>query len=252
MNLSAIPRDTLLGRLVRWPLRLIPEGSQVRILQGPLRGKRWIAGSSTHGCWFGSYELPKQKAFSQALKPGDVVYDLGANVGFYSLLASVLVGPQGKVCSFEPAPRNLLILRKHLALNGITNCKIYEAAVSDSRGFAKFDPSGDWSQGHLTAVTTNSFTVPTISLDDLVSSGELPPPQVIKCDIEGAEYAALQGALKLLKAAAPIIFLATHGPEIHEQCCQLLTTLHYSLRSLDDSPLASTTEILAVPQSKHL
>ncbi len=252
MNFSAIPRHTLLGKLLRWPLRLIPKNSQVRILQGSLRGKKWIAGSSNHGCWLGSYELSKQKAFSEALRPGHIVYDLGANVGFYSLLASVMVGPQGKVFSFEPAPRNLVLLRKHLALNAVANCVIYEAAVTDSRGLANFDPAGDWSEGHLTTESTNCFTVPTVALDDLVSSGELPVPQVIKCDIEGAEYKALKGAVKILEAAAPVIFLATHGSEIHQKCCQLLTKLQYSLHSLDNSPPASACEILAVPQGKNL
>jgi FkbM family methyltransferase len=251
MNFSAIPRDTLVGKLLRWPLRLIPENSQVRVLQGPLRGKKWIAGSSNHGCWFGSYELSKQKAFAAALKPGHVVYDLGANVGFYSLLASVFVGPQGQVFSFEPSPRNLLLLRQHLAMNGITNCTIYEAAVTDSRGFANFDPATDWSGGHLAPASTNSFTVPTVSLDELVDSGELPLPQVIKCDIEGAEYNALKGAVRTLQSATPVIFLSTHGFEIHQKCCALLTNFNYSLRSLDNSPPASSSEILAVPQGKN-
>jgi FkbM family methyltransferase len=251
MNFSAIPNNTLFGKLVRWPLRFIPENAQVRILQGPLRGKKWIAGSSNHGCWFGSYEMPKQTAFAAALKPGDIVYDLGANVGFYSLLASVLVGPQGKVFSFEPAPRNLLLLRKHLALNGITNCTIFESAVTDFCGLANFVPTADWSEGHLTTESANSFTVPTVSLDELVDSGELRLPQVIKCDIEGAEYSALKGAVRTLQGGAPIIFLSTHGSEVHQECREFLTNLNYSLRSLDNSPLSSACEIVAIPASKN-
>jgi FkbM family methyltransferase len=251
MNFSAIPSNTLFGKLLRWPLRLIPANSQVRVLQGPLRGKKWIAGSSNHGCWFGSYELSKQRAFAAALRPGHVVYDLGANVGFYSLLASVLVGPQGRVFSFEPAPRNLLLLRKHLALNGIINCTIYEAAVSDSKGFANFNPAGDWSEGHLTAESANSFTVPTVSLDGLVLSGELPLPQVMKCDIEGAEYSALKGAVKVLQEAAPVIFLSTHGSEVRRNCHDLLANLGYSLCSLDGSPPESASETLALPSVKN-
>ena len=251
MNLSAIPNHTLLGKLVRWPLCFIPENAQVRILQGPLRGKKWISGSSSHGCWFGSYEMPKQKAVAAVLKPGDIVYDLGANVGFYSLLASILVGPQGKVFSFEPAPRNLLLLRKHLALNGITNCAVFESAVTDSSGRANFAPAADWSEGHLTTESADSFAVPTVSLDELVDSGELPLPQMIKCDIEGAEYSALRGAIRTLQAGSPLIFLSTHGSEVHQKCCELLAHLNYSLRSLDNSPLASACEIVAIPASKN-
>ena len=100
MNFSGVSNKSIVGKALRFPLRLIPCGAQMTILQGPLRGKRWIAGSSDHGCWLGSYEYPKQRAFSAAISHGDVVYDLGANVGFYSLLASVLVGTKGQVFSF--------------------------------------------------------------------------------------------------------------------------------------------------------
>ena len=101
-NLSGIPRETLVGKLLRAPLRLIPRSMVVPILQGALRGKKWTVGSSTHGCWLGSFEYEKQKALQCAIKTGQVVYDIGANVGFYSLFASVLVGEAGHVYSFEP------------------------------------------------------------------------------------------------------------------------------------------------------
>ena len=97
MNFSAISNETLLGRMLRLPFRLIPTNAQMRILQGHLRGKKWIAGSGNHGYWLGSYEYQKQRIFSEEIRPGDVVYDLGANVGFYSLLASFLVGPKARL-----------------------------------------------------------------------------------------------------------------------------------------------------------
>ncbi len=128
MNFSAISNETLLGRMLRLPFRLIPTNAQMRILQGHLRGKKWIAGSGNHGYWLGSYEYQKQKIFSEEIRPGDVVYDLGANVGFYSLLASFLVGPKGRVYSFEPLPSNLEFLRNHLALNKVSNCVVYGVA----------------------------------------------------------------------------------------------------------------------------
>src|SRR5579864_334767 len=81
INFSAINRSSLLGRILRLPLRLLPRGSVVPILQGPLRGRRWIVGSSTHGCWLGSYENGEQKILQASIRPGSVVYDIGANVG---------------------------------------------------------------------------------------------------------------------------------------------------------------------------
>jgi FkbM family methyltransferase len=207
-------------------------------------------GSSNHGCWLGSYEYPKQKAFSVAIKRGDVVYDLGANVGFYSLLASVLVGPEGQVFSFEPVPSNLTFLWRHLELNGVRNCSVMEVAVSCSDGTAKFDVGPNSSIGHLTGDSQNALSVRTIALDSLIASGQVPPPNVIKCDIEGGEYDALRGASEILSKHSPMIFLATHGPEVHERCCRLLTNLHYQLTPLDDLPLSLTCEVLATRQQR--
>jgi FkbM family methyltransferase len=246
MNFSAIPRETALGRFLRLPLRLIPRDAQVRILQGPLRGKKWIAGSSNHGCWLGSYEYVKQKAFSASIQPGNVVFDIGANVGFYSLLASVLVGQQGRVFSFEPFPKNLALLRKHLALNHVTNCSVYDAAVSDSSGTAHFSPGEDSASGRLVEDAGNSISVRTIALDQLVGSGELPRPDLIKCDVEGGEFRALQGAALTLAAATPTIFLATHGPEVHRPCCSFLSQLGYALTPLDHQHIEGACELLAV------
>ncbi len=245
MNCSGISKRTIIGRALRSPLRLIPSGMTMRILQGPLRGKRWIAGSSSHGCWLGSYEYPKQKAFWAAIEPGHVVYDLGANVGFYSLLASVLTGPEGRVFSFEPVPRNLRFLRKHLQLNGITNCFVWEVAVGGSDGTATFDLGPHPSMGHLARDSENGLSVRTVALDGLIASGVIPPPDVMKCDIEGGEYDALCGASNTLSVHSPTIFLAIHGSEAHERCCQLLTDLRYDLAPLDSLPLRSASEILA-------
>src|SRR5688572_25202486 len=117
MNFSGLSNQSLAGKILRQPLKLIPPGTHVRILQGRLRGKRWIAGSSTHGCWLGSYESDKRQLFESSITPGDVVFDIGANVGFYTLLASDLVGSSGHVYSFEPVPRNIEFLNEHLSLN---------------------------------------------------------------------------------------------------------------------------------------
>jgi hypothetical protein len=113
-NLSGISSETFIGKMLRVPLRLIPRTLVLPILQGALRGKKWTAGSATHGCWLGSYEYHKQKALQQRLKAGEVVYDIGANVGFYSLLSSVLVGNRARLflrafsrqfAGIEEAPR---------------------------------------------------------------------------------------------------------------------------------------------------
>ena len=77
----------LWAKVIRLPLRTVPPGTVVPILTGRLRGRKWIVGSGDHSCWIGSYELEKQRAFAQVVHPGETVFDLGANVGFYTLLA---------------------------------------------------------------------------------------------------------------------------------------------------------------------
>ena len=248
MNFSGISSKTMLGKILRSPLRLIPPNTRIPILQGPLRGMQWIAGSGILSCWLGNYEYEKQKAFAAAVQRGFTVYDIGANVGFYSLLASVLVGPEGKVYCFEPVPRNLEFLRRHLELNKLSNCTVWDAAVGSYEGTSRFDLGSNRAQGHLTTESHGTLTVRTVTLDGLVASGKMPPPDLIKCDIEGAEYDALTGASGILAKYGPTIFLSTHGVDVHRRCCMFLRDLRYSLTSLDGLPLDRTYELLAIRQ----
>lgn len=243
MNLSGISRQSILGRIFRLPLTLIPSGMVLPILQGELRGKKWISGSSDHGCWLGSYEYEKQRLFVQYILPGDLVLDVGAHVGFYTLLASTLVGKKGTVIAFEPLPDNLVYLRKHLRLNQNKNVRIVEAAVSDTDGKAWFKKGASSSRGAVSL--SGDVEVSTISLDGLVSRGMIRNPSLIKMDIEGGEYRALLGADALLRQYHPTIFLATHGQDVHRRCCDYLRSLGYSLKPVDGTDVAKTDEIIA-------
>lgn len=246
INFSGIPNQSSLGKLLRLPLKFIPNKLQMPILQGKLQGKKWIVGSSQHGCWLGSYEYDKQVLFAQTVKPGSVIYDLGSHVGFYTLLSSVLVGNIGKVVSFEPLPKNLTYLKKHLQINNITNTQIIEAAVCDREGTAYFETNNCSFQGHF--VSEGNLCVRTVGLDELINKKQLPPPNYMKIDVEGAEVKVLQGAKKMLTEFHPTIFLATHGKEIHKECCELLANLGYKLKSITDKDLADSDEILATYQ----
>src|SRR5260370_33829291 len=104
MTFAVTYNETWLGRMLRLPFRLIPTNAQMRILQGHLRGKKWIAGSGNYGYWLGRYECQKQKILSDEIRLGDIVYDLGANVGFYSPVSGFFVGAKGVVYSFELLP----------------------------------------------------------------------------------------------------------------------------------------------------
>jgi FkbM family methyltransferase len=225
INFSALRPESLPGRIARFPFRLIPPDLAVPVLQGPLRGKKWIVGSHLHGCWLGSYEWELQKRLAGQIESGSVFFDVGANVGFYSLLGSLRVGAEGRVYAFEPLPSNAAFLRKHLAMNRIRNVEIFETAISDQSGTASFSSESTRAMGKLSAAGT--VTVTTSTLDDLIAEGKIVPPSCIKMDIEGAEFRALSGARRCFELYRPKLFLATHGKLVHDQCCQLLSSWDY-------------------------
>ena len=254
IDFSGLSPRSLPGKILRAPLRLMPRGAIVPIVQGPLRGKRWIVGAGTQGYWLGTYELPKQGRFIQTVQPGWTVLDIGAHTGYYALLTSTLVGPQGRVIACEPSPRNLAYLRRHMGLNGCLNVDIREVAVAGACGTATFDNTQSSFTGHLAGNSINpngsaGVTVQTITLDSLLDEGIR--PNLIKMDIEGAEGEALQGGRRLLAQCRPVLFLATHGPQVHQKCCDLLRELGYELTPLPgkhgEMTLETTDELLARP-----
>jgi len=182
--------------------------------------------------------------FAALLKNGDVVWDIGANAGIYTLVASRVVGQKGRVFAFEPQARNVDALRRHLELNGLRNVDVWPCAVSDRVGEARFDDSGGSSQGCLS--DRGQIVVPTVTLDSLMATGDLLAPRVIKIDIEGAEHRALRGAERTIEAFRPAVFLATHGDVVHRECCDWLTSRDYSLNRIGSTNLEDADEILAV------
>lgn len=244
MNFSKLNYRSFWGRLIRLPLRLIPKKMVLPILQGSLRGKKWVVGAGEHGYWLGSYEMNKRLAFEREIFTGAVVYDIGANVGYFSLLAAVLAGQEGKIIAFEPLPRNLTFLRRHVALNALEGLvQILPVAVSDQSGEAAFDPGASTAMGHL--AESGEITVRMVALDEIAA--ELPPPDFMKVDVEGAEYAALKGARRILEKHRPVLFLDTHQREAHEPTLSLLQELGYKFEILDGKPLPESKELIARP-----
>lgn len=149
-------------------------------------------------------------AMREFVKKGDAVFDIGAHLGFYTLLLSELVGETGKVFAFEPNHELLPSLRK--TLKPLANVELQTIALSDRNGnvnlFVPEDASMaslvDWTQG--TAGNVHAISCEMRCIDDLVESGKLPVPQFIKCDVEGAELSIFTGGVKTLnRTDAPII-----------------------------------------------
>ena len=217
------------------------------VIQGPLRGKRWIVGSGLHGYWLGSYEYAKQRLFAATVVPGSVVYDIGANVGFYTLLAAARVGDQGRVIAFEPLPANIDFIHRHLQLNHMANAHVIGAAVGDCAGEAAFAPGRNRSTGTLSAA--GDLRVKVVSIDEMVATGELPPADCMKIDVEGSELSVLRGARELLSHRHPVIFLATHGAQVQRECLGFHKSFGYECIPIDGRPLSESRELIAEVQA---
>jgi FkbM family methyltransferase len=219
----------MLSKILRWPLSLIPADTEVRILRGPIRGMKWIKGAGPNAYWVGTYEAARMREFVDALKQGDVVYDVGANVGIYSLHAGFGIGNSGWVYAFEPLERNVRYLRQHLALNNLQNCTVLESAICNKEGTLAFS-AADWDPSMTRLSPRGEIAVPATTLDICIY-GEMRfrPPNVIKIDVEGAEFEVLSGATRGITEFHPTIFLEIHGPELHRDCRDFLVAKGYSV-----------------------
>lgn len=173
-----------------------------------------------------------------ALKPGGVFLDVGANAGFYSMLALDLIGPTGTVHAFEIDPRALRCLRKTIAREAISNLFVHPVAVSNETGFAHLDMISDCGRTRIQS-DGSGRRVPTTTLDawrQKHSGGKI---QAIKMDIEGGELRALHGATKLLREERPLLvceLLEAHAQRSGfktNEVTQLLESLGYRIRPLE-------------------
>lgn len=242
MRIWELPSTSLVGKCLRLPFRLIPKSTVVPILAGPLRGKKWAVGASNHSCWLGLYEVDKCGVFVDTVNSGATVYDIGAQAGYYTLLASELVGQAGRVIAFEPLPANIDYLKQHIQLNQLSNVTVVESAVSDCSGLASFRYT--WTRMTAQLSSTGNLTVKKVSLDEMIAAGTIPRPTHMKIDVEGGELDVLQGARQMLSQWHPTIFLATHGPVIHFKCIKFLMALDYEFKPIGGAPIYKANELL--------
>ena len=216
------------------------------ILAGALRGYRWApaAGGKVGRYFAGTYEADQTAVFCDRVGVGDTVVDLGANIGYYTLLASHLVGAGGRVLACEPEPLNASYLRRHVHVNRLQNVDIREVAVGDETGEVRFTRGKGRGRGHIS--DEGELTVPLRRLDDIISETGL-EPDFLKIDVEGAEADVFTGGGETLRTHRPVIFLATHGRDVHEAACAQLRALDYTLSSMDGRPFADTRKVLAEP-----
>jgi FkbM family methyltransferase len=175
----------------------------------------------------GCYELSKQEALKQFLRSGSVFVDVGCNKGDFSLLASRLVGVEGRVLSFEPHPENCRWLRRSIAKNEYGNIDLYELALSDVSGTAQLH-LGQKSGFHTLLAgklkkEKGALEVKTRRLDDLLAEIRFDLPiDAMKIDVEGAEMHVLKGARETISRSPNIVLFLDvhpqHGVKPQEVC----------------------------------
>jgi FkbM family methyltransferase len=216
------------------------------ILAGRLKGKKWAlsAGGKVLRLMFSTYEPEQTRLFEQHVRPGSIFLDVGAHAGYYTLLSAVLAGTSGRIFSFEPNPRNYLSLERNIRINGLQNVTAIESAVSNANGYCFFETGTGSGTGHLAESGTSR--VRTIRLDDFARDHDI-RPDFIKIDVEGAELMVLEGARGLLADARPVLFLSTHGADVHRKCLDYLGALGYTMEPIVGDSVEATSELICLP-----
>jgi FkbM family methyltransferase len=237
--MRALYRFKPLAGLIRGTLnKAAPSGlAVVNIAAGTLKDMPMLLDMQTEkDFWLGTYEPEMQSALGELIKPGMTVYDVGANVGYVTLMLAKLTGSQGRVYAFEALPDNVERLRRNVELNGFNDrVSIFSGAVAVGVGEVKFlvHSSGGMGKAAGSAGRDEQYQreiiVPSTSLDEFVYTQGNPPPQAVKMDIEGGEVMALPGMRRVLAEARPLMLMELHGPESARAAWEALTATGYRL-----------------------
>jgi FkbM family methyltransferase len=211
----------------------------VQIQHGPAQGLWLHLNPRTGRTYFeGDSEPEVQTALQQNLRPGMVFYDIGANVGFFSLLAARIVGKDGRVVAFEADPEIAARLREHVTRNDFRAISVEEKAVWSEPStvfFARTDParSPDRGLGHIVATgAVDTIQINAVSLDKYVQT--VPAPDFLKCDVEGAEVEVFRGAQRLLTEKRPGILCEMHSDANRRLLLETFARFGYACKSIDE------------------
>lgn len=205
---------------------------------------------------FGTYELPTTNFVRQFLKTGDVVFDIGANIGYMSLYFSQCVGASGKIYAFEPEQKNHQALLDNVELNKSQNIIIQRLAATDVAKTLKLYLAQDNFGAHSTVfndetLTENYEEILGIPLDTFVQEKQIDTITLVKIDVEGAEYEVLQGMKEILKQQRPILIVELNDA-LQRKRGLSFAAISEELKTQYDYQIFSTTESgkLVEPQ-KH-
>jgi len=234
--LAGLRRVPVLGSCVRWAgAKLVPREALtwVQVQHGAAEGLWLHLNPRTGRTYFeGRGEPEIQEVLRQHLRQGMTFFDIGANIGLFSMIAARLVGAQGRVVAFEADPEIAGRLREHVARNAFSWVQVEEKAVwseATTVHFARTDPetSPDRGLGHVVgAGGAGTIEVRAVSLDEFAQTNAV--PDFLKCDVEGAEDAVFRGAARLLREKRPGIVCEMHSAENHRTLVAMFEGLGYN------------------------
>jgi len=203
-----------------WPLRQITNNILSRLIpEKILLEEGWLFLNKkdpvvSGALALGVYEQDEIKLFKSLIKPGMTILDIGANIGYYTLVASHHAESSGKVLSFEPEPENYKILKKNT--QNKKNTQVFQYALGDKKTEKKLYLSSSNKGKHSLAPLegeSNSIQVPIITLDEVLQEINIDKVDIIKMDIEGAEALAFAGMSETLKKSPTCIIFCEFYPE---------------------------------------
>lgn len=214
--------ETRARRVARRMTDRIRQRGRVRtILRGPAAGLLISAGPASADYAEGVNEEPVQAALTRWLRPGDTFLDIGANVGFFSLLGARLVGPSGRVIAFEPVDHLAVAARRNAHLNGFDQIEVHTVGVGVEPGRAPLSITDHPGGATLASdvdfdEVTEIVEVPVVSISSMVQDGSIPHPDVTKIDVEGHELAVLRGMTVVLEARHSTLLIELDAENVGE------------------------------------
>lgn len=211
------PQPSRLEPLIEWCLEHGFRARDSTIQRGAGKGLRFNCGGGSISFVFGTHELGLQRLLQLLARPEMAFYDVGANVGFYSMIVGRLVGAKGHVVAFEPLPENARWIAHNAALNGFAHVALRPEALGGEDGDASFIVSADTQLGKLASAgapppnPAGEVRVKLRRLDSVLAEDALPPPDLIKIDVEGAELEVLEGSRQILRRYRPNLIIDLHG-----------------------------------------
>jgi len=218
------------------------------------RGMRYEVGPGIGATFCLGGEAFHHGFYAQVLRPGMHVWDVGANTGQSLLAFGRLVGQSGSVNSFEPVLELAELAQRQARLNDLEHVQVHCVAAGSEDGFLEFEfnPTAP-TQGKLSNVEreykicgASLRKVRVVALDSFALAEDLPKPDFLKIDVEGAGAAVLRGARCLLEEFGPTIFMELHGPE-ERHAINELGNLGYTFRNLAENRITNPIETWCSP-----